>query len=209
MKAPFFSSRSLLAGGHRPLTHWAARRGSPSCRSCYRSVFRPACGPAGCRAHHTEGRDPARWWERQELNLRPPVWWCLEWPRSRPVLRHKRTPLCYIPIKAALYDRPPRPVKKLQEPPRDVGRRHPDGAPSRPYRPYDSVERNLAGRLGLEPVAQPGQDHPCCLPARCSVPDNHSSGTALWQSSFQSTRRLVGETCGSVPNRRSPPHGTA
>lgn len=115
MKAPFFSSRSLLAGGHRPLTHWAARRGSPSCRSCYRSVFRPACGPAGCRAHHTEGRDPARWWERQELNLRPPVWWCLEWPRSRPVLRHKRTPLCYIPIKAALYDRPSCHTKKLQE----------------------------------------------------------------------------------------------
>lgn len=27
-------------------------------------------------------------------------------------------PLCYIPIKAALYDRPPRPMKKLQEPPR-------------------------------------------------------------------------------------------
>lgn len=65
------------------------------------------------------------------------------------------------------------------------------------------------GGWALNPQRSRGNVHPCCLPARCSVPDNPSSGTALWQSSFQSTRRLVGETCGSVPNRRSPPHGTA
>lgn len=55
------------------------------------AVFRPARGPAGCQAHHTEGRDPARWWEWSGLNRLPPAWWCHERPRSRPVLRRKRT----------------------------------------------------------------------------------------------------------------------
>lgn len=39
-----------LRRGPRALSLWAIRRCSPSCRSYYRSVFRPAC---------TEGSDPA------------------------------------------------------------------------------------------------------------------------------------------------------
>ena len=40
--AHFFRSHSRLGWASRPLTHRSVRRGSPSCRSYYRSVFRPA-----------------------------------------------------------------------------------------------------------------------------------------------------------------------
>ena len=48
---PDFSALEVrLCRGSHALSLWAIRRCSPSCRSYYRSVFRPAC---------TEGSDPA------------------------------------------------------------------------------------------------------------------------------------------------------